>query len=84
MDGKLPLLKRGFVLPYQKNTGPHNPLHEQLDEDDQLLTAQEPCNVVDAISMHHDKCYCDNNTKEGKHKCDDIMLQPRRFREKIR
>ena len=25
--------------------------------------------------MHHDICYRDNQTKEGKHKCDDEMLQ---------
>ena len=89
MIGKLPRPKRGFVLPYHKYTGPYNPLDEQLDEDDQPLPGQEPYNAVDAISMHHDICYLDNNTKEGKHKCDDVMLQeldelqPRSFREKI-
>ena len=69
---KLPRPKRGFVLPYHKYTGPYNPLH---DEDDQTLPGQKPYNSVDAISMQHDICYRDNNTKEGKHECDDIMLQ---------
>ena len=87
--GKLPRPKRGFVLPYHKYTGPYNPLHEQLDEYDQPLPGQEPYNAVDAISMRHDICYRDNNTKEGKHECDDVMLQeldvlqPKGFREKI-
>ena len=73
--GKLSRPKRGFVLPYRKYTGPYNPLHEQLDEDDQPLPGQKPYNAVDAISMHHDICYRDNSTKERKHKCDDAMLQ---------
>ena len=85
--GKLPRPKRGFVLPYHKYIGPYNPLHEQLNEDNQPLPGQEPHNAVHAISMHHDICYRDNNTKEGK--CDYIMLQeldtmqPRGFREKL-
>ena len=39
--------------------------------------------------MQHDICYRDNNTKEGKHECDDRMLreldvlQPKGIREKI-
>ena len=87
MIGKLPRIKRGFVLPYHKYTGPYNPLDEQLDENGQPLPEQEPYNAVDAISMRHDICYRDN--EEGKHKCDDIMLQeldelqPRGFHEKI-
>ena len=50
------------------------------------LHGQGPYNAVDAISMRHDICYRDN--EEGKHKCDDEMLQeldelqPRGFREK--
>ena len=45
--------------------------------------------AVGAIFMYHDICYRGNNTKEGKHKCDDIMLQesdtmqPRGFCEKL-
>ena len=68
---------------------PYNPLDEQLDENDQPLPGQEPYNAVDAISMRHDICYRGNGTIEGKHKCDDIMLQeldvlqPHGFREKI-
>ena len=73
--GKLPRPKRGFVVPYHKYTGPYNPLHEQLDEYDQPLTGQEPYNAVDAISMRHDICYRDNETKEGKHASDDEMLK---------
>ena len=33
--GKLPRPKQGVVLPYHKYTGRHNPLDEQLDENDQ-------------------------------------------------
>ena len=87
--GKLPRPKRGFVLPYHKYTGPYNPLHEQLDETDKPIPGQEPYNAVDAISMQHDICYRDNNTKEGKLDCDDEMLkeldelEPEGIREKI-
>ena len=63
--GKLPRSKRGFVLPYHKYTGPCNPLNEQVDEYDKPLAGQEPYNAVDAISMRHDICYRDNETKEG-------------------
>ena len=87
--GKLPRPKRGFTLPNHKYTGPYNPLDNQLDENDQPRPGQEPYNAVDAISMRHDICYRDNDTKDGKHKCDDVMLkeldtmQPNGFREKI-
>ena len=73
--GKFPRPRRGFVLPNHKYTGPYNPLHEQLDEYDQPIAGQEPYNAVDAISMHHDICYRDNSTMEGKRKCDEEMLQ---------
>ena len=49
--GKQPRPKRGFVLPYHKCTGPHNPLDELLDENDQPIPGQEPYNAVDATSM---------------------------------
>ena len=87
--GKLPRPQRGFVVPYHRYTGPYNPLHEQLDEYDQPLAGQEPYNAVDAISMQHDICYRDNETKEGKHVCDDEMLkeldvlEPKGIRERI-
>ena len=61
---KFPRPKRGFVLPYHKYTGPYNPVHEQLDEDNWPLPGQEPYNAVDVISMHHDLCYRGNNTKK--------------------
>ena len=76
MIGKLPRPKKGFVLPFHKYTGPYNPLHEQLDENDLPLAGQEPYNAVDTISMRHDICYRDHGaTKEGKHACDDEMLK---------
>ena len=75
MIGKLPPPKRGFVAPYHKYTGPYNPLHEQLNEYDQPVAGQEPYNAVDTISMRHDICYRDHETTEGKHACDDEMLQ---------
>ena len=88
--GKLPRPKRGFTLPNHKYTGPYNPLDEQLDENDHPLPGQEPYNAVDAISMRHDICYRDHTAdKEGKHHCDDKMLQeldemqPKGFREKL-
>ena len=88
--GTIPLRpKKGFVLPGHKYTGPYNPLNEQLDENDNPLPIQEPFNSVDAISMHHDICYRDNNTKNGKQKCDDKMLlelnllEPKTIRERI-
>ena len=89
MIGKLPRPKRGFVVPYHQYTGPYNPLHEQLDEHDQPLAGQEPYNAVDAISMRHDICYRDDETKVGKHACDDEMLkeldvlEPKAIRERI-
>ena len=71
--GKLPLRpKEGFVLPGHKYTGPYNPLSLQLDENDNPLPGHEPFNAVDAISMHHDICYRDN--EKEKEKCDDKML----------
>ena len=86
--GKLPLKpKEGFVLPGQRYTGSCNPLHEQLDENDQPKPGQEPFNAVDAISMRHDICYRDQS--ENKHGCDDKMLQaleilkPKGIRERI-
>ena len=89
MIGKLPRPKWGFLAPYHKYTGPYNPLHEQLDEYDQALAGQEPYNAVNAISMRYDICYRDNDTKEGKHACDDEMLkeldvlEPKGIRERI-
>ena len=88
--GKIPFKpKKGFVLPSHKYTGPFNPLHEQLDENDLPLPGQEPFNNVDAISMHHDICYRDHDTKKGKLHCDNKMLaelevlKPKDIREKI-
>ena len=65
--GKIPFKpKRGFVLPRHKYTGPYNPLHKQLDMNDKPLPGQEPFNAVDAIAMHHDICYRDNDTRSLK------------------
>ena len=85
--GKLPRPSKGFVLPSHKYTGPYNPLHEQLDENDKPKPGHEPFNGVDEISMKHDICYRDN--KEGKKKCDQKMLfelkylEPKNIRERI-
>ena len=87
--GKLPRPKKGYTLPGHKYTGPYNPLDEQLDENDIPIAGQEPFNAVDAISMRHDICYRDDDTKAGKKKCDDKMLieldilEPKNIREKI-
>ena len=87
--GRLPLPKGGLTLPNHKYTGPYNPLEIQLDENDHPLQGQEPFNQVDEISMRHDICYRDTNTKDGKHSCDRLMLddlyriKPKNFREKL-
>ena len=83
--GKLPRPEKGFVLPSHRYTGPYNPLHKQLDANDNPLPGQEPFNAVDQISMHHDICYRDKHSKQF---CDDIMLKeldqldPKDLREK--
>ena len=41
-------------------TGPYNPLHLQLDPQDNPLPRNEQYNAVDAISMCHDIYYRDN------------------------
>ena len=58
--GKIPFKpKKGFVLPKYRFTGRYNPLHLQLDPQDNPLPGDEPYNAVDAISMRHDICYPD-------------------------
>ena len=85
--GKLPKPKKGWTLPNHKYTGPWNPLHEQLDENDNPLPGQEPFNRVDEIAMRHDICYRDH--EDDKHGCDKQMIQelkdmkPTGLREKI-
>ena len=66
--------KKGFILPRHRFTGPFNPLHLQLDSQDNPLPGNEPYNVVDAISMRHDICYRDKDTSVGKRECDRKML----------
>ena len=71
--GKIPFKpKKGFVLPNHRCIGPYNPLHLQLDPQDNPLPGNEPYNAVDATSMRHDICYRDNPA--GKHECDRKML----------
>jgi len=74
MIGKLPRPKGGFALPNHKYRGPYNPLHKQLDANNKPLPWQEPFNQVNAISLKHEICYRDNNTNQGKSKCDKSML----------
>ena len=88
MIGKIPFkLKKGFVLPRHRFTGPYNPLPLQLDSKDNPLPGNEPYNAVDSISLHHGICYRDNPT--GKHECDRKMLAelntlvPKGRREKV-
>ena len=55
MIGKIPFKpKKGYVLPKHRFTGTYNPLHLQLDPQDNPLPGNEPYNAVDAISMRHD------------------------------
>jgi len=85
--GKLPKPKKGWTLPKHKYTGPWNPLHEQLDQNDNPLPGQEPYNQVDEIAMRHDICYRDH--EDDKHGCDKQMIQelsdmkPKGLRERI-
>ena len=85
--GKLPKPKKGWTLPNHKYTGPWNPLHEQLDKNDNPLPGQEPFNQVDEIAMRHDICYRDH--ENDKHGCDRQMImelndmKPKGLREKI-
>ena len=73
--GKIPFKpKKGFVLSKHRFTGPYNPLHLQLDSQDNPLPAYITYNAVDAISMHHDICYRDNDTPAGKCEFDRKML----------
>ena len=55
-------------------TGPYNPLHLQLDSEDNPLPGNKSFYAVDAISMRHGICYRDNDTPAGKHECDRTML----------
>ena len=56
--GKIPYKpKREFVLPKHRFTGPFNPLHLQLDSQDNPLPGNEPYNAVDTISMNINKQY---------------------------
>ena len=85
--GKLPRPKKGFVWPGHKYTGPYNPLHEQLNENDLPIIGQEPVNPIDEISMRHDICYRDH--PHEKKRCDNVMLEelgnikPKNWRESI-
>ena len=84
--GKLPRPERGFVLPSHRYTGPYNPLHKQLDAKNNPLPGQEPFNAVDEISMRHDICYRNKNSKQD---CDEKMLkelkvlEPKDLRERL-
>ena len=86
--GKIPFKpKRGFILPRHLYTGPYNPLHLQLDPQDNPLPGNERYNAVDAISLRHGICYRDNPA--GKHECDRKLLAelnalvPKGRREKV-
>ena len=53
--GKIPFKpKKGSVLLKHRFTGPYNPLHLQLDTNDNTIPGIEPYNAVDAISMRDD------------------------------
>ena len=88
--GKIPFKpKKGLVLPKHRFTGPFNPLHLQLDSQDNRLPENEQYNAVDAISMRHDICYGDTDTPTEKRECDRTMLAelnalvPKGRREKV-
>ena len=52
VTGKIPFKpKKGFALPNHCYTGPFNPLHLQLDSQDNPLPRNDPYNAVDATSL---------------------------------
>ena len=56
-------------------TGPGTRLDKRLDpKTDEPYEWSKPINRVDKSSLHHDKCYRDNPSLKGRHKCDDIMI----------
>ena len=79
-----------MTLPKHRYTGIQStPLEDELDENDETIPGHLPYNQVDLIALQHDICYRDNDTKKGKHKCDDVMLsslkkmKPKNFRERV-
>ena len=63
-------------LPGHNFTGPGTRLDKRLDPNtDEPYEWSKPINRVDNTSLHHDKCYRDNPSLKGKHKCDEIMLE---------
>ena len=78
--GKLPLPKKGLVLPGYKYTGPYNPLHNQVKYDPQtgqiLQIYDKPSGKTDKIAMYHDIDYsmCKDDRK-CKHKADRKMVK---------
>jgi len=67
--------KKGGTLPKHNYTVPFNPLHLQLDKNDNTIPGQETYNAVDEISMHHDICYRDQADKEVELRCDARKAQ---------
>lgn len=61
-------------LPGHRFTGPGTKLEKRLDKNNKPLAHSKPLNRVDETSMHHDLCYRDNKSRQGRNMCDKQML----------
>ena len=76
--GKLPIPKRGFVLPNMHYCGAYNPLDKQLvyDKNGNILRyIQNPSGKTDAICAQHDVDYTLSKNLKDKHIADEKMIK---------
>ena len=75
--GKLPIPKRGLVLPNMHYCGPYNPLNKQVlyDQNGNILRyIQQPTGRTDEICAQHDIDYSLSNNLKDKHIADKKMI----------
>ena len=76
--GKLPIPKRGFVLPNMHYCGAYNPLDKQLiyDKNGNILRyIQKPSGKTDEICSQHDVDYTLAKSLKDKHIADEKMIK---------
>ena len=76
--GKLPIPKRGFVLPNMNYCGAYNPLDKQLiyDKNGNILRyIQKPTGETDRICSQHDVDYTLAKSLKDKHIADERMIK---------
>ena len=76
--GKLPIPKRGFVLPNMNYCGAYNPLDKQLiyDKNGNILRyIEEPTGETDRICSQHDVDYTLSKNLKDKHIADEKMIK---------